>query len=155
MIFSLTKDIASIQREAIEQYKRELANDAKFQAEAKIKRDEEEKRLENERKIRLEATMAELDAARETGGQCSFNFGDSEIIPFSVERVKCGTIDEHTIIGYYFRKDLKNAEDRNPEDNKKIIHEWHFFCSRENHARLLAEWSGNTESSKPKQLLKD
>ena len=53
--------------------------------------------------------------------ECSFAFDLSMAI--SVERVRIGKSDEHTIIGY-----IDTAE-----GNKGDVAEWHFECSREMH----------------------
>jgi len=95
-----------------------------------------------------------VDASRADCGVCVFNFNDPEIVVFSIERVAHNTEDERTVIGYYFKRDLKNADERAPEENKKVIHQWYLVCSRENHAQLVEEWKGVSECSKPKQVIK-
>lgn len=126
-LFRKKVDIDAIKRDAVEQYKRSFEG-------------------------RKEIGLAE-DSIRASSGECSFRFNDPEISVFSIERLSQGTTDERTVIGYYFKRDFKNAEERSPEENKKVIHQWFLVCSRENHVRLIEEWEGLSDSSKPKQTV--
>ena len=66
-----------------------------------------------------------------------FDFNDSNLRVFSIERVGIGTTDERTIIGYYIPSEMN----QHTNSKEKIIHEWFLLISREEHNRLVKEWS--------------
>lgn len=74
----------------------------------------------------------------------SFNFNDENINVFSVERIDMPSVagvpnrNERTLIGYTILG----------ENNTLIIKEWSFYCSREDHHDLVAEFNAVKKNSK-------
>jgi len=87
----------------------------------------------------LENQFDGVENAIKARSECppSFNFNDENFNVFSVERIDMPSTagvpnrNERTLIGYTILG----------ENNTLIIKEWSFYCSREDHNKLVAEFN--------------
>ena len=98
--------------------------------------------IANENKLCRASTFNIEDEIEKRGAtEMEFDFNHPNISVLSVERVRIGTMEECTNIGYYF-KDSENTDN---------IKEWHMMCSRENHNRLVKNFQEHINYSAAKK----